>query len=132
MPLPPVDKLPLAVRKNVRDEFENNKEEWQDQLKEILGTEWKIEINPLAIYPYAEDEYPKTRLGTCLKSYAEGVVYKLKYFLSTYGDEGKKEINEVCFAHTVDMVADERDKKKICSYTDCTVKDGVLTILFNP
>jgi hypothetical protein len=116
----------------VRDEFENGKEEWLEQLKEITGENWKIEINPNAVYPYAEEDYPKTRLGSCLKGYLEGAVYKLKYFLEQYGEDGKRELNEVAFAHTIGLEADERDKKKVCNYTAVVIKDGVLTLLFNP
>jgi len=133
MPLPPAEKLPLAVRKDVRDEFENQKEDWCEQLKEITGVDWKIEINPLAIYPYAEEDYPKQRLGSCLKGYVEGAIYMIKYFKDTYGEDGIKELNDVAFAHSLNMEADERDKKKgLVSYCGGTVKDGVLTMIFNP
>ena len=82
--LPPADKLPLAARKNrqfvswlltsiswltlphlVRDEYEAKKEQNETELSKILGETWKIEINPLAIFPYCE-EGRKNQLGYIL------------------------------------------------------------------
>jgi hypothetical protein len=117
----------------VRDDFENNKEDWAEQLKGITGVDWKIEINPLAIYPYADSDYPKQSLGSCLKSYVDGAIYKISYFKDTYGADGIKELNEVAFAHSINMEVDERDKKKgLVTYCGSKIKDGVLTIIFNP
>ena len=31
-----------------------------------MGVSWAIDINPLAIHPYAKDGYAKDRLGSCL------------------------------------------------------------------
>ncbi|KAI1026786.1 hypothetical protein LB505_000768 [Fusarium chuoi] len=70
--LPPAEKLPLAVRKNsrylpytsrdgitnktpVRDSWENTKEDHKKKLSEILGQPWTINIDPKALYPYAEE-----------------------------------------------------------------------------
>jgi hypothetical protein len=55
----------------VRDEFENNKAELEKTLSTVLGgVEWKVDINPLAIYPYAEqDSYAQRDLGGTLKGY---------------------------------------------------------------
>jgi hypothetical protein len=68
--LPPVEKFPLALRKNVRDEWENNKEGLEAELSGLLGTAWTIDINPLAIWPYHNDGYAKESLGNCIKGYA--------------------------------------------------------------
>jgi hypothetical protein len=54
----------------VRDEFENNKADLEKQLSTALGAEWKVDINPLAVYPYAEaDSYAQRSFGACLKRY---------------------------------------------------------------
>ena len=85
----PVEKLPLAVRKNgtapisfcivtiiyicatlVRDGWENKKPDFEAQLLTLLGTAWNFDINPLAIYPYAEpDSYGHNSLGDCIAEY---------------------------------------------------------------
>ena len=67
--LPPAEKLSLAVRKNVRDEWENNKADLERQLTELLGTPWTIDIAPNAIWPYHNDGYAKESLGSCIKAY---------------------------------------------------------------
>jgi hypothetical protein len=73
--MPPLEKLPLAARKNrkftnlrasnmtvssnkgglVRDEWLSVQADVEQQLSDSMGTEWKIDIDPLAIVPYAED-----------------------------------------------------------------------------
>lgn len=68
--LPPVEKLPLALRKNIRDEWEANRPDFEKQISEVLGTSWTIDINPNFIYAYAKDSYAKDSLGSCLKKCA--------------------------------------------------------------
>lgn len=65
--LPPVEKLPLAVRKNIRDDWENNRADFEKQISEVLGTSWTIDIQPNAIYAYAKESYAKDSLGSLLK-----------------------------------------------------------------
>jgi hypothetical protein len=61
----------LADGLPVRDEFENNKADLETKLSKALGAEWKVDINPLAIYPYAQEgSYAQRSLGACLKAYA--------------------------------------------------------------
>ncbi|KAF2674206.1 hypothetical protein BT63DRAFT_419512 [Microthyrium microscopicum] len=127
MPLPPATKLPLAVRKNLRDDFEANKETFEKEISDLLGTEWKIDINPLAIYPYGTDSFSKDCLGSCLKSYMEGVTWRLKYWLEKEANEAKDEINTVCFAHTITFGVDESGK---FTYGGVVVDDGSLKIVF--
>jgi hypothetical protein len=65
----PVDKLPLAVRKELRDEYTAKIPELQAKITELLGEEWKLDINPSLIYAYAEpDSYASGSLGSCLYS----------------------------------------------------------------
>jgi hypothetical protein len=41
---------------------------FEEKLSTILQTPWKIEINPLAIFPYAQPgDYGYDSLGDCLK-----------------------------------------------------------------
>jgi hypothetical protein len=56
----------------VRDEFENNKADLEKQLSAAMGTEWKIDIDPLAVFPYApEGNYSQRSLGSVLKRCAQ-------------------------------------------------------------
>jgi hypothetical protein len=80
----PIAKLPLAVRKNgtaplstpsqcwlilsiVRDEWENKKAEKEEEVSKLLGVPWTFDINPNAIFPYAEEgSYGHNSLGACI------------------------------------------------------------------
>lgn len=65
----PVDKLPLAVRKELRDEYTAKIPELEAKITELLGEEWKLDVNPNLVYAYAEpDSYAATALGSCLYS----------------------------------------------------------------
>jgi hypothetical protein len=82
----PVAKLPLAVRKNgttslailifltllilvttVRDAWETEKPKFEEKISTMLGTAWTFDINPNAIFPYAEENsYASNSLGACI------------------------------------------------------------------
>ncbi|KAH6854088.1 hypothetical protein B0I37DRAFT_349453 [Chaetomium sp. MPI-CAGE-AT-0009] len=127
--LPPAEKLSLALRKNVRDEWENNKADLEKQLSDILGTAWTIEVNPLAIWPYHNDGYAKESLGDCIKAYFEGALYQLKYLTEKHGSEFKNELNAICSAHVLTLDVEETNPPRF-SYGGCDVQDGQLRILF--
>jgi len=128
-PLPPAEKLPLALRKNIRDEWENKKSEMETQISEALGGDWKFDINPNALFPYATDDWAKQSLGSCIANYAQTATGNLKSFADEFGDEGKKEINEIVHTHTI-TIAPEDYKKPRIYYCGTDVKDGVLRIVF--
>jgi hypothetical protein len=44
-PKPALEKLPLAVRKDIRDNFEPKKEELETAISNLLGTPFKINFN---------------------------------------------------------------------------------------
>jgi hypothetical protein len=50
----------------VRDEFENKRAELEGDISKLLGTAWTIDINPNAVYAYAEGSYAQNNLGGCL------------------------------------------------------------------
>ncbi|OCK83715.1 hypothetical protein K432DRAFT_290480 [Lepidopterella palustris CBS 459.81] len=126
--IPPIEKLPLAVRRNVRDEYESKRADYEEQITTLMGTAWKIDINPNAIWIYAEDNsYGKNSLGECLSSYVKDAIYSLKYFLEKHGVAGKDEVNAACPKHTLTLEFDESGK---ISYCGCDVHDGNLRILF--
>ena len=48
----------------VRDSWENTKEEREKKLSDLLGQPWTINVDPKAIYPYAEEgSWGATSLG---------------------------------------------------------------------
>ncbi|KAK4156634.1 hypothetical protein C8A00DRAFT_12447 [Chaetomidium leptoderma] len=127
--LPAAEKLPLALRKNVRDEWENNKAGLEKELSEHLGTAWTIDINHLAIWPYHNDGYAKESLGSCIKAYVEGAIYQIKYVIGKYGDDFKNEINTLCSEHVLTLDLEETSPPRF-SYGGCDVLDGKLRMLF--
>ncbi|KAK4044358.1 hypothetical protein C8A01DRAFT_42797 [Parachaetomium inaequale] len=127
--LPPAEKLPLALRKNVRDDWDNNKADLEKQLSEILGTAWTIDLNPLAIWPYHNDGYAKESLGSCIKAYIDGAIYQIKYIAGKYGDDFKNEVNTICSAHIMTLDLEEASPPRF-SYGGCDVQDGKLRLLF--
>ncbi|KAL8307121.1 hypothetical protein RB593_005830 [Gaeumannomyces tritici] len=131
--LPPAEKLPLALRKNVRDDWENKKEGFEKELTELLGgVEWSLkEINPLAIWPYHNDGYAKESLGSCIAAYVAGAIYQLKYFIQQHGEEeAVKEINEIAYEHS--MILDFDEEKKLGSYGGVEIADGRIRLGFAP
>ncbi|KAK1638907.1 hypothetical protein BDP81DRAFT_459519 [Colletotrichum phormii] len=131
--LPPAEKLPLAVPKNIRDEWESKKEDLQKELSDVLGAEWTLkDINPSALYPYAVDGYAKESLGSCIEQYVSSAIYNLKSFASTYGEDGKSELNSICHARSLLIDLDDRPKDARVSYCGVLVKEGgALALVFS-
>jgi hypothetical protein len=58
----------LSSRASVRDEYEDQKANFDKELSEVLGAPWTFDFNPLAIYPYAESQhFAKEQPGTVLR-----------------------------------------------------------------
>ncbi|KAJ9148622.1 hypothetical protein NKR23_g4787 [Pleurostoma richardsiae] len=127
--LPPAEKLPLALRKNIRDNWESKKGDLETELSDVLGTKWTVEIDPKSIWPYAKEGYAHESLGNCLKDYVEGAIFQLKYFVSRQGPEGVAELNSLCTEHVLIMDLDESKRFSICGVD---IHDGKLRILFAP
>ncbi|KAI1164144.1 hypothetical protein F5B18DRAFT_650863 [Nemania serpens] len=127
--LPPVEKLPLALRKSVRDDWDAKKEAIAKKLSEILGVEWTIDVNPNQIYAYAKEGYAKENLGACIHEYFKNAVGRLEEFENKYGEDGLKELNTICHAHVLTM---DLDEEKRFTYCGTDVIDGRLRLLFAP
>ncbi|KAI1370982.1 hypothetical protein F4677DRAFT_436794 [Hypoxylon crocopeplum] len=125
---PPV-KLPLALRKNIRDEWDSKKSDIERQLSDILTVPWTVEVNPNQLYTYATDGYAKESLGSCIAAYINGAIYRLKEYADNAGEDGVKELNTICYAHlmTIDL-----DEAKRFSYCGADIHEGKLRILFAP
>ncbi|KAH7140463.1 hypothetical protein B0J13DRAFT_421886, partial [Dactylonectria estremocensis] len=128
--LPPAEKLPLVVRKDIRDNWESKREGLEKAISDILGEPWTININPNAIWPYAEDNsWAKTSTGKMIQRYVAGAEDQLKSFIGYFGEDGKVEINNICSAHTITLDLDEAKK---VSYCGCEVSAaGELVLLFS-
>ncbi|KAI1097862.1 hypothetical protein F4804DRAFT_326310, partial [Jackrogersella minutella] len=127
--LPPVEKLPLSLRKNIRDEWDTKKSSIEQQLSDILTVQWTVDVNPNQLYAYATDGYAKESLGSCIASYFEAAVYKLKEFVANAGEHGLKELNAICYSHIITI---DLDDAKRFSYCGADVHEGKLRILFAP
>ncbi|KAH7120723.1 hypothetical protein EDB81DRAFT_631359, partial [Dactylonectria macrodidyma] len=128
--LPLAEKLPLVVRKDIRDNWESKREGHEKAISDILGEPWTININPNAIWPYAEDNsWAKISTGKMIQRYVAGAEDQLKSFIGYFGEEGKVEINDICSAHTITLAFDEAKK---VSYCGCEVSAaGELVLLFS-
>ncbi|KAK9424860.1 putative Glycosyltransferase 2-like domain-containing protein [Seiridium unicorne] len=127
--LPPVEKLPLAVRKNLRDDWDNKKADIEKELSDVLTVPWTVEVNPNQIYAYAGDGYAKESPGSCIAGYINGAIYQLKSYESSFGKEGLKELNSIAHKHVITMDVD--DAKRF-NYGGVDVHEGNLRILFAP
>ncbi|KAI0424106.1 hypothetical protein F5Y09DRAFT_348065 [Xylaria sp. FL1042] len=131
MSLPPVEKLPLALRKSVRDDWDAKKGEIEAKITALLGTEWTIDVNPNQVYAYATEDKPYARenLGACIREYFDGASRRLVEFKDYYKEDGVNEINSIAHAHV--MMLDIDDQNRFSS-SGCDVSEGKLRLLFNP
>jgi hypothetical protein len=60
-------------------------------------------------------------------SYADGFIYKLKYFISSEGDDAKAELNSVVSTHTITLIP-----STAFSYCGTDIADGILRLNFHP
>ncbi|ETI24879.1 hypothetical protein G647_04249 [Cladophialophora carrionii CBS 160.54] len=129
MPLKsPVDKLPLAVRKNVRDEWESKRPEFEAKISKTLGQPWTVTTNPNLLYVYTDDDSYKSRIGEIITWYIEPFCYNLESFVQSYGDDGKAELNSLCSEHRVELAPQTEDTT--FTYGGLQIKDGVLRLVF--
>src|SRR5579859_3873128 len=154
-PKPPVEKLPLAARKSssspcspalpllsvpfcipsrtgltlllVRDDWEIVKSNLATKIQELLGEPYSLEVDMLALYPYASD-WAKTSPGAVVHNYFEGFVYQLERYLTNYGADGKSTFNAVVSEKKITLEIDDVTPKRF-SYCGCDVKEGRFRIL---
>ncbi|KAJ4014475.1 hypothetical protein NW752_007237 [Fusarium irregulare] len=147
----PAVKFSLAVRKNIRDGWENKKGELEQRLSDILGQPWTISADPWALYPYAEEySWAQQCLGDTIFSLGSGdlpnpafnlltLIALLRYvesasdqiwlFLGQHGDEVQGEINEICSAHVLTLDYDDTNTVDYCGVR--VSPEGKLMIVFN-
>ncbi|KAI0453893.1 hypothetical protein F5B21DRAFT_504782 [Xylaria acuta] len=128
--LPPVEKLPLALRKSVRDDWDAKKGNIEARLSEILGVAWTVDVNPNQIYAYSDSSaYAKENLGSCLHEYFDGATRRLQEFEEKYGEEGVNELNAIAPAHVLTLDVDDQKRVSCCG---ADVSEGQLRLLFAP
>ncbi|KAF7309894.1 hypothetical protein MIND_00361700 [Mycena indigotica] len=141
-PKPAIAKLPLAVRKDIRDNFDANMDDFKARIKAKLGVDYTININAAEVWAYASEG--DTSAGTCFKGrvftrfqlsldliasrYIEGFISGIESFISKYEDNGKTYFNEAVtqaeITLTVNILGDKAET------LSADVKDGVYRILF--
>ncbi|KAJ8091743.1 hypothetical protein PM082_020978 [Marasmius tenuissimus] len=126
-PKAPIEKLPLAVRKDLRDSYEVQKEDWEKTISDLLGVSFKLNMNANEVWAYNTDSN-NTGAGRLLAGYVEGFIYCLKRFVETYEDEGKAHFNAAIAESELKLGVDPLGDD--APYIGCTVKDGSLWILF--
>ncbi|RDW69990.1 hypothetical protein BP5796_08387 [Coleophoma crateriformis] len=123
-----VSKVPLSVRKNVRDGWEARIPGFSEELKTLLGREWTFKISPAYLFTFAEDDsYAQRCLGECISGYVEGFIYQLKRYLCTHGDLLRQELDTVVTSHSLTIIPSND-----VNYCGCIIQDGVLELLFHP
>jgi hypothetical protein len=82
--VPPVERLPLAARKNIRDEWESKVGDLTKAVSDLLKDPYKIEVNFNQFYAYAaaaeSADWCKTSPGAAAYGYLAGFVENLKRF----------------------------------------------------
>ncbi|KAH8679664.1 hypothetical protein BGZ60DRAFT_561205 [Tricladium varicosporioides] len=132
--LPPLAKLPLSARAQVRDKYEAKKADWEKELSNLLGVEWKFEIDTAALWPYLKEENNKNSFGIMLANYVDGFVENLRvYWLPANGEDGKEELNSCAYAHIVTLDVDEGNKHNTHRppYNSSEIRDGKVVMLFH-
>jgi hypothetical protein len=119
----PLEKLPLATRKDVRDNFENGKADLEKQIGDLLGRPYTLDINMNACLAYSTT----TDNGSALTNYIKYFTTNLESYLKTHGEEGKKYFNEAVSHSKISLAVEPSGEK---SSTTAKVIDGSFVILF--
>jgi len=131
--VPPVEKLPLAARKDIRDNFDSKIAGYTKTVSDLLREPYKLEVNFNQFYAYAaaseDGTWVKTSPGTAAANYFESFVTYLKRFT----DEGKYDDAIEAFN---DLVTEKRVSIEAGGegivYSDCSVQDGTFEINYDP
>jgi len=125
----PLDKLPLAIRKNVRDNYENHVPENQSKIAKAIGIDsftFKVDIN--ALIPYADDSGPQQDPGYYTNEYFTSLVTAVEEYTKNGSDEEAKDVLKKVL-HKKEATIAPREKLPD-SIAGCETKDGVFYLLF--
>ena len=123
----PKVKLPLAIRKNVRDNWEAKQPELEEQISKLLGTPWKVSVDPGYLWSIGEEGFVKQNPGGAICAYIEPAIRRMHEYLEKFGDDGKRELNSLASAHTITI---EETSRADISYSGSEISGGYLRILF--
>ncbi|KAF5378814.1 hypothetical protein D9615_007013 [Tricholomella constricta] len=125
---PGIEKLPLAVRKDIRDSYESEKEGFETTISELLGTPFHVNVNAGEVWAY---NLPDSNMsaGGILKGYVEGFIDALKDYVERYGEEGKTHFNDAVTQSELTVNVNELGDEAETISAD--IKDGVFRILFH-
>lgn len=126
--LEPAEKLSLAVRKNIRDDFESKKPEYEQQLANLIGVDtFTITVNANQVFPYAETTGYGQNMGSMLQLYFEALCSSVEGYTNKGKDEEAKEVlRKVISKNSATMVAVDN-----VSYCDLAIIDGELAVVYN-
>ncbi|KAJ7638124.1 hypothetical protein B0H17DRAFT_1216831 [Mycena rosella] len=127
-PKPALEKLPLAVRKDIRDKYDENKADLESQISTLLGTSFTLQINPNEVVAYVKED-SRVSIGGMFTSYVNGFISALKSYLEKYGEDGKAHFNAAVSKAQLSINVNEQGDNGPTISAD--VKDGVYRILFN-
>jgi len=71
-------KLPLVARKTIRDDFESKKEATEKQIKDLLGEEYKLDMDFPTLYSQGTSDFEKDKCGKIVQEAVEDLIKKLK------------------------------------------------------
>jgi hypothetical protein len=114
-------KLPLQVRKNIRDSEPNLKEQL-DKIKAATGKQFTFEADYAALYPVAVD-WARENLGDRVADYLEAVANKIEKLCSD--DMSKEAFAESTSANKIVF----QFVSEVENNCECRFKDGVLCVL---
>ncbi|KAK7060760.1 hypothetical protein VNI00_000492 [Paramarasmius palmivorus] len=126
-PKEPVEKLPLATRKDLRDNYEAKKVELEEKISEILGVTFKANLNANEIWAYNTDE--RQSIGGMFYRYVDGFLSCLKRYIENFGDDGKTHFTEAVTQNELQVHVNPLGDK--APTVDCEIKDGAFIILFH-
>ncbi|CRG85931.1 hypothetical protein PISL3812_02934 [Talaromyces islandicus] len=127
-------KLPLTVRKNIRDEFEPARTMCEEKISSILGEPWKIDFDIPSVWGYANEaspsnSYPRESTGNMLAGYANSAVSGISSFADKFGSDGIAELNKLVSSRSIVLESCLTQVDGTCS---CEIANQKLKIIFSP
>jgi len=128
--VPPVDKLPLVARKDIRDNWEANVEEFTQTVAGLLKERYQLEVNFNQLYAHAivaDASWAKSSPGACAKGYFESFIEYLKKFTEDGGyTEAIDAFNDLISTRKVILECDNS-----VTYSGSSVKSGAFEINYH-
>lgn len=131
--VPPVEKLPLAARKDIRDEFDTKIEELTKTVSDLLKKPYKLEVNFNQFYAYAAASSDADWVKRCPGAAATQYFTSFVYYLKKFTDDGEytdaiETFNDLVSESRVSIEAGN----STVTYSACSVEAGTFEINFNP